>query len=272
MHHSVYGDPELDALEPWLLGGANDHARGAILFRGLSASRTTSLPLYTRIVLQNDVWGLLQRLAKSSTNTPGIEALRAEATNVFWALAPADTALAAIDGTQLPKEVAALHPASDGFLEYSSDHRILGHERAFGLRRYFRIVLSDRQRALVSQLVVVDRNGQVHMSNVVGEVEILQYSGPGTLAAATVLHLERAAFLRNSDALVVTDQIAQIPSKGASVPIIEFSPPVRVQDLPCARCHDDDNMMSLPFEGESPSARLTRFLEDAERLVPPKAL
>lgn len=268
-----YRERALDTLAPLLIAG--DLAPLGHTIRALRAALDRDLerlPLRSRVVLQNDVWGLAQRLAASSSTAPEAQEAQAAAAALVWKLALPAESLQRIDGRSIPPHVrAAIGEESEGFRERSSEHRVLGHERAFGLRRAFRILLAEGQHALISQLVALDRDGRAHLTDIVGEVELLQFDGP-RLLAARVLHLERRA-LRTSllaGSLVEVERIAQIPSEGASRPIIRFDPPARVADLPCAQCHEDESMMSLPFEGETPLDRLKIVLSRAEEARPPR--
>ncbi|MCC7381967.1 MAG: hypothetical protein IT384_09065 [Deltaproteobacteria bacterium] len=281
-----YRERALDALAPLLVASELAPLRDTIrALRAAHDSDLERLPLRSRVVLQNDVWGLAQRVAASSSTAPEaqevqgvqevqeVQEAQAAAAALVWKLALPAESLRRIEGLSIPPHVrAAIGEESEGFRERSSEHRVLGHERAFGLRRAFRILLAEGQHALISQLVALDRDGRAHLTDIVGDVELLQFDGP-RLLAARVLHLERRV-LRTSllaGSLVEVERIAQIPSEGASRPIIRFDPPARVADLPCAQCHEDDSMMSLPFDGETPLERLRIVLSRAEAARPPRS-
>jgi len=230
---------------------------GTALLDAALAADPDDLGTRARVILQNDLWGAAQRLAlRGSPSTAGARIGR-----LAWALAPDAAALAGIDGAVIPPSVRGMLA---GFIEHSSEHTTLTHERAFGLRRVFRLLLDGDRRAMVSQLIAFDRDGRAHLTDIAGELERLEFTAE-TLTAAQVLHLDRP-----SGTLVEVEHVDQIPSHGATSTIIDFAPAVRVADLPCARCHDDRQMMSLPMFGLDPIPRLRGVIKTAESDLPPR--
>ena len=233
---------------------------GMDLLQAALAVDPASLDARTRVIVQNDLWGSAQRLRLRGDPTRAAELASA----VAWAWALPAQALTTLDGQRLPAAARALLPEREGYLEHSSEHQVFVHERAFGLRRVFRLVLAGERRALVSQLIAFDRDGAPHLTDVVGEIERLQFDGH-RLNHAQVLHLDR-----HRQVLEEVEYVDQIPSHGATSTIVGFRPPRRVAELPCVQCHDDAQMMSLPLPTEDPSTRIAHVLGRARAEVPPR--
>lgn len=198
-----------------------------------------------RIVLQNDVWGWIQR----TEDSPPV------ATKLLRALAVDDDAmLGGLD--EVPT-----HAAIAGMTERTSDLVSLSHERLYGLRRLFRIYVSKDRRALVSQLVAIDGRGRARLTNVIGDIELLEFATSAPVAdrvpeVGRVFHLDRS-----NAALVEVDRVEHVPDVGANGFLLELDEPVPLSNFPCARCHDDAQQMSLPVEGD-PKPRLARLLSE----------
>ena len=232
-------------------------------------AQAAGLSAVAKVMLQNDVWGFVQRLERSAIETEGRAALLTAAQGLVRALAPSDSELRSLEA---PFPTLSF---LEGFTEYDSEHPSLQHERAFGLRRLFRIYLRGRtHRALVSQLVALDAAGRPHLTNVVGEVEMLVFTPDATLnvtgtstpsmtlRGARVFKRDRTLLTRkDGPPLVETRTVAHVPDRGANAFLAEFALPARDLDrLPCLECHDTSMMMSLPTAKTDPRQRQRQLL------------
>jgi hypothetical protein len=205
----------------------------------------TSLTILTpeqAIVLLNDLWGVRARLHALGTSS-------AEAHAFDDAEARVRAVILGRAGTGPPwicpgaPTAAAEHlPAAEGWREAESEMPVLSHERAFALRRLFRVFVRGSERALVSQLVFVDAAGTAHLSCVAGEIELLDV-GPEGARSARLFELERHA-RGLVGTLVEVAEVARVPGLGADRFFLE-PPAVPLGALPCRSCHDDDHAMSL---------------------------
>lgn len=226
-----------------------------------------------RVLVQNDAWGLWQRLGAADAEAPaGTERLRRLAAHVIRHLAlPAkELARLAPSGAPLPAHLA---PA-EGWTELEAELPVLAHERAFGLRRLFRVLLAGLEgpagparRALTSQLVALGAEGKAHLTRLPGELEQLRFEGD-TLVETQVHELDREALLAGLPPLRAAETVTHVPGLGANAFLFELDPPERLEALPCARCHDDGTMMTLPTARYAPGHRfpplLARATEEAQ--------
>ena len=206
------------------------------------------VPLDARITLQNDVWGLWQRLDAAPASAVR-DGLRATSARLVLRLAPRAEELG--DGAALPATARAATPESAGWRERGTEHSVLSHESLFGLRRLFRVLTrqGERDRALVSQLVTLDTDGRAHLTSIAGGMEILELSGP--TPRATVLELSRRSLRCGPSALLAMDAVHGLPGLGTNRFLAALDPPQAPVPSVCARCHEDvegrpDVLMSLP--------------------------
>jgi len=277
----LWGVPALDAL--WDLPGIDGNAliwevgafersltaaTSADLLKRLGAAAKAdfgALSPAARAVAQNDLWGLLQRLR--GTSAGGALELESALETLILRLAPDDKWLAARSSEDIPAHAARLLPAEDGWHEMDTEHAVLSHERAFGLRRVFRLLSRGTDgHALLSQLVALDARGAPHLTNIVGEIEQLRMSG-GRAAEARVWELDRQALRKRGvhASLHEAERISHIPGRGATSFLLELEAPETVASLPCLRCHDDPNAFSLPIPpvANNLSERRARLLAQA---------
>lgn len=276
----VYGVPELDALlevrvdgrialtdartSEWL-GSPVARALAHALDRaaGVDPSR---LDVASRAVLQHDLWGLFERVSAIGVETEDSVAIFEGSGALVRRLAPPRTDVVPVAGA-LPAVLAVLGP---GFVERESEMPVLSHERAFGLRRLFRVAVrgdNESERAMFSTVLALDEHGEAFRTDVVGDLEVLRFEGD-RLVHARLFELDRRR-LRcegSAHALTEVDHVAQVPGLGADRPIAAFDSSVPLADLPCARCHDDAMAMSLP------SARLAVGRRQAALLAQRRAL
>lgn len=228
------------------------------------------LSLEAKVLLQNDVWGLQQRLQLVGFESEAHQTLLDATGQLIRELAPTRSELATLT------RPTALPPALDGFVEYDTERVSLSHERLYGYRRLFRIFLrdDDKRRALVSQMVVLDAEGEPHLTSMVGEVEILSYEKGGlsmaadseepawVLTSARVFHRPREALVHPGPALIETRLVPHVPDLGANGFLAEFALPERdLEQLPCRRCHEDaSTMMTLPTEPSGVAKRHASLL------------
>ena len=243
--------PEYDALvgltDPvdLLIGLPRGEQLASALRRAAAFRPADRLSSVARIALQNDAWGLWQRVRLAPASSPSAHALEQGAEALVRRLAPAR-----VDpwGGVLPPAVsAALGP---GWRERESSMPSLQHERMHGLRRVFHVVLAgdgDEQRALYSTLVALDQQMRPVVTNIPGELETLRFEGE-RLVEAHVHELDRRGLSTGgeAEALVELQAVSHIPATGANRFYVAFEEPVPLTDLPCARCHEDSSMMSLP--------------------------
>lgn len=269
---SARGEPlvwEVTELERSLTGDAT--ATLAERARDAARADVSSLRPAARIAAQNDLWGLLQRIRKTSAG--GAPELEKALESIIMHLAPDAKSLDALSGDELPAHVGRLMPKADGWQEMDTEHAVLGHERAYGLRRLFRLLSrGDDGHALVSQLVALDASGKPHLTRIVGEIEQLGLT-EGKVTEAHVWELDRRALRCRGveQSLHEATRIRHIPGLGASSFLLELDEPEAVASLPCLRCHDDPNPFSLPIEakGRSISERRAKLLAQAS-LAPAK--
>lgn len=216
-----------------------------------------------RLILHNDLWGVLARLGRATRSTPELARLRGAALTLLRALAPTPDA---ISQELTTPELARVLPAAEGWREVASELPALNHELAFGDRRLFRLFrrqLGDggEELALAGHLLVIDRDGVVRRSSIIGEVELLSFRS-GELVAAEVYELVRSG--DRVGTLREAPEVAQIPGPGADSLIAEFDPPQALSELPCLRCHHDDSRMSLPNPALDPRLREAGVLARAQ--------
>jgi hypothetical protein len=230
-----------------------------------AAADADALSPYARVVLQNDAWGLLQRVEGVTADSPERERVRTAARRLVAELALPPDVIAALGDSTDPPALAGALPDRDGWIERDSPMPSLQHERLFGLRRLFRVFERDGARALASQLVAIDVLGSPHLTPIVGEVEVLDFAQPPA-RRATVLHLDRRALrCEATSGLAPVTHVAHVPGLGANGFLLALDAPVALSTFPCVRCHDDAEPMSLPTPGSS-AARLARLL--GEVVVP----
>ncbi len=224
--------------------------------------RHASLGPRERLILQNDLWGLIVRLDQGSRSTAATSLLRDTATALLVRLAPHNDDIVA---DPMPADLAQVLPPLEGWQEVASELPALQHELAFGDRRLFRLFrrpLDDGEElALADHLLAIDDRGLVHRTALIVEVEILRFRG-AELVAAEVFELSRTG--RPPYTLRPADEVSQIPGLGADSPIAEFEPPEPLSDLPCLRCHHDDSRMSLPNPSMNPRWRDPGVLRRAQ--------
>jgi len=206
----------------------------------LDALAIDGLDRTARIVLQHDLWGLWARLGDASSPL---------GRSVECAIRR--LAVEAPDALPVPAPLA-------GFRELATELPSLQHERLHGMRRVFVLARRAHVRALYSRLLAVDPRGEVYVSEVVGEIEWLRFSpcptqaGPetggsetdcvdaiveGPLVEARVWKLEREGF-----SLHELDAVREIPALGADAFLFQVPEPVLLEDLPCATCHEREDV------------------------------
>jgi len=265
----TWGHAPYDALV-----GLNDPAealvdtdRGRALAAALERAAADDPPAHlrpeARVALQNDAWGLWQRVTELGVSSANAEALLAHAEALMrrlavdpdpWRPAP-------------PPAVAAA--LGDGFTPRESEMPSLQHERMFGNRRVFHVARrgdAGEERAFYSTLVALDRDLSPVLTHVPGELERLRFEGD-TLVEARVHELDRRALRERgpAHALVEIHRVAHIPATGANRFYVELDPPAPVETLPCVQCHEDPHTMSLPTELAETGDRLPAVLELAVR-------
>ncbi len=225
--------------------------------RALAADPSSLVPP-ARIVLQNDVWGLAQRVPASGELAPLARAL---ASLVRRLALPAALFHAEIG---VPGAALQALAPSAGWREVGTEMPVLGHERAFGLRRIFHVLERENARALVSQLVGLDTDGRAHATEVVGDLEILFHTDTEPVAGARLFELDRRAVrcFGADRGLHETDRVSFVPGLGASSFFLELDPPEPIASLPCARCHDGE-VDSLPSAAIEPEPRLRSLVRQA---------
>lgn len=217
--------------------GARRHQ--AELVTALEALNPAEMSRTQRIVVQNDVWGLLERLGPE--------------TSVLSRATRAAMARLALPASSFAEFSRTLPGELEGFVERATELPTLQHERAYHLRRLFglafradeHVVERPSTRALFSRLVVVDDSGTRHLTSVVGEIEWLRFEG-GELREARVWKLSRQRL-----ELEEVTEVQVVPDHGADSFVFDFGTPTALSELPCQRCHDEDGMMSLPSSDPS---------------------
>lgn len=212
--------------------GARRHQ--AELVSALEALSVDTMTRTERIVVQNDVWGLLERLGPE--------------TSVLSRAARAAMARLTLSASSFSETGRTLPTQLDGFVERATALPSLQHERVYHLRRLFglafradeHVVERPETRAIFSRLVVVDDAGARRLTSVVGEIEWLRFAG-GELVEARVWKLSRRRF-----ELEEVGEVRVVPDHGADSFVFDFGAPIALSELPCARCHDEDGLMSLP--------------------------
>jgi len=272
----LYGDPHLEALydvlaagEPAMLTADVDALleAGPTLIPLLDQARTvsaTSIPRVAREVVLADAWGAAARLQRSAVSNPARESLTHAlgALMRHLAIEPDE----AQQGHHPPPAALVIVPAEDGWTEFDTEHSVLTHERVFGLRRVFRIfVRGDHEaRALVSQLIAIDSNGEAYLTSIVGEIEMLELDADGP-TGARVWRLDRRHLGCGDVMLEEESEVQRIPDIGADGFILDLPAPESLATMPCARCHEDADAFSLPTTRTAVADRLTPLLVRAGR-------
>jgi hypothetical protein len=215
-----------------------------------------------RIALQNDLWGLWRRLGADGDQ----DELRAALAAVIRRLAlPPER----IPGRgRIGVTTAAARTIDARWHLSGTELPVLSHERAFELRRVFHLAFGPDARALTSQLVALDDRGRAHASDVAGDLEILAPAA-GVPSAARLFELDRHGLRCGTEALRETDRVSRVPGEGASSFFLELDPPAPVASMPCARCHDDGELDSLPDEEIPVEPRVRALLDQATELAAP---
>lgn len=188
----------------------------------------------SKIVLQNDFWGLYQRIELAAESTSTLERIQTAALGLVnkLALSPQN------------RLEANLHEAPDSIdiknmKEMTSMFHILRHENAYGLRKLFRIFHSDQKKMMISHFVGIDKKGDPYFTPVIGEVEVLSVTDNG-LKGHSLFHLDRRALRCNENQILKeTTTVDRIPSIGANEYLFE-GPPTELRNNPCQECHAFD--------------------------------
>ncbi|MEZ4339280.1 MAG: hypothetical protein R3B82_21880 [Sandaracinaceae bacterium] len=260
----IWGEPAYDALDalndPALLEADEATLRDAARRLRRAGDRDPRLEPPARVALQNDVWGVWQRARAQPVSSSAHHAVEAAAARLVRRLAPPRVPPWEVG---LPPPVAAA--LGPGWHEEESELPSLQHERLFGLRRVFHVARqgTDR-RALFSTLVAIDAEGQPRITPWVGDLEILRFSG-GRLVEARVHELDRRTLRCHGPdrALRSVREVRHVPGTGAHGFLLEADPPASLDDLPCARCHEDDGLMSLPTPELTVGRRFQELLAPA---------
>ena len=220
-----------------------------------------------RLLLQNDVWGLWQRTSSEGSVSSIREELHLAAEGLMRRLAaPANVAP---NRTAIP---AAIAPHLVGFEPEESEMPILQHELAYDARRVFHIAIRGEQReerALYSTLIGVGPDGHLYETDVVAELEMLRFDGDDLVHARVFeIHPEALGSTQGSGSLVEVEAVERVPSRGANHTVAQFDGPIALADLPCANCHHDASMMSLPSPNLALGARNGGVLSFAARHAP----
>ncbi len=210
-----------------------------------------------RVVLQNDAWGLVQRLKRLEVVSDEVRSLDLAARRLVSKLGLPGRELAWDPRVKLPEDAPAV---VEGLREYGSELQSLQHERLYGYRRIFRIFQDGPHRVLMSQLVAIGTDGQPYLTTVIGEVEALALDGD-TVLAAEVHHLERHGNYL-SPTLEPIETIEHVPADGAHAYLVELEPAVPLSDLPCKQCHRTAFRMSLPEATPTPAKRWQGLLKE----------
>ncbi len=206
-----------------------------------------------QVIWQGDVLGLRDRAGSLNESSEARAAIVQRADRLVSKLSLAPRPALISPPGALPPSIVSHLP---GFSVQTSELPSLMHERAFGLRRVFFVALSEdgATRALYSRLIAWAPGGDPWLTNVVGDLEILRFED-GALIEARVFDLER-----ETSTLRELTHAAGVPGIGADHHVALFDPPVALSALPCASCHDDDTMMSLPRADLSIDARVDSIL------------
>lgn len=235
--------------EPLIFAGAErwiDRPEATELALRLEAARDAdprAIPDDARVVVQSDAWGLWSRVdALASSSAARARLSRAAASLVARLALPPRAPGAPVVHTILP--------ASEGWRDLEPELPVMSHERLFGLRRLFAVRQTERpalSRAIYSTLVAIDAGGRPRETDVVGDLEVLGFDGD-RLVSARLFELDRLRALERGarEALVEVRAASRVPSAGADGFLATFDPPAPLEALPCARCHDDAEAMSLP--------------------------
>lgn len=221
-----------------------------------------------QIVFQNDVWGLWQRASEVDSPSPNARALHELSGRLVSSLAlPRPGPRGA--GDHPPPVVASV---LQGYELAESELQITQHELAFGGRRVFHLAVAGperAQRALYSTLVALDPDGVPYETEVVGDLEMLEFAG-STLIDARVFELRRDEIGERQPALGLgeVNEVARVPGLGSNHSLAVIVPPRPLSDLPCRSCHRDETMMSLPRGDYDVGDRIPGVLDFARRNSP----
>jgi len=244
---SSIDDPRVPRLlfetDPEVLGTPEHLARLARALDPVEGVSFDELPVAARVVLQNDLWGAFQHLEDASI----APAIAGQLARIVLRLA---ATLRDVGVDAAPSATRALR--ARGLIERGSELASLQHERAYGLRRAFRVL--ERvdegllERALISQLVAIDAEHSVVLTDVAGEIESLVQTGPDELEG-DLLELSRARLRCGppAAALMPPEQVVAIPGL-SSRPIFSLGAPAALDRGLCMHCHEHvaDTPMSLP--------------------------
>ena len=224
-----------------------------------------------RVVLQNDVWGLAQRLEEASGWSSEGRALHIAAQALVMHLALPSPALAELHGTGVPHAFSGEFD-DPSWGEIDTELPVLSHERVYGIRRLFRLMRNGSQRALVSQLVAIDNHGAPHLTSIVGEIEQLTSAEnpDDPPISARVFELDRRAIRCDGPEAQLNEvsAIEHIPGTGANGFFVAFDEPVALSEMPCHQCHEDSRPFALPLEGTVPELRRQLLLDQLAAELP----
>jgi hypothetical protein len=220
------------------------------------------------LVLQNDLWGLWQR-ADGVDGSVNAARVRDGCASLVRRLASPRPIVA--------RQAAGVPPALSSvladFTPLESEMVVLQHELAFGGRRVFHVAASGATRgatrALYSTIVGIDSDGSLYPTEIVGDLEMLEFDGD-TLLDARVFELRREWLDVRQPAVSMQEVfvVEAVPGLGRNTTVAIVWPPQPVSDLPCAGCHHNAGMMSLPSDELVLGGRIAGVLAFAARSAP----
>lgn len=205
-------------------------------FREALAVAPTPLSPTARVIVQNDVWGLWQRLDGWGVSTPERDLLRRLTARVIvhLALRPEEVPVAP------DPAFATVFSASDGWREQGIGVPDMEHDRLFGYRREYHLFTrasDSRDRALVNHMLALDSTGTPRATALVGGVERILPS-PAT-PRVEVFDRDRAAVGEGVPAMVAERTLTSLPSHGANGTLLRLDGPTPLSPALCMRCHHD---------------------------------
>lgn len=256
--------PLLHAIEPERWIDRAEAATLAVRLEEAAAVDPAGLSPRARVALQNDAWGLFQRVSALPSSSPTRARIADGAAALVRRLALDEPP--ASDGT--PDVIGRLLPEEAGWRDVEAELPVFGHERLFGLRRLFTVRIrggaagTETERALYSTLVAIDAEGRPRLTDVVGDLEVLRFDGEA-LVEAHLFELDRGRLRRDGPlgSILEVERAAHVPGLGADGFLATFDPPAALADLPCARCHDDAFAMTLPSDALEPGRRHRALLD-----------
>jgi hypothetical protein len=244
-------------LEPGELSLEQCRRTDAALDRALKAD-LSKLTVVERVVAQN---GALRAFGPKSCERHVAGGVSKKAAQVVLRLALPSKALSELGSDAMTDVEEWLGPHAS-WVDRKTEQEMLHHDTMEFFTQSFRPVRSRSMRAVVSQMIAVDRDGRVHVTPIIGRIEARDGEGLEAPACVGKLDARRLRCARG--------RIQPVPEE--RLPENDFVHRSAPGFVDCNRCHEaadaHANLIDLlPEDRAQLERRRAGFLEEAERTV-----